>query len=392
MDTIAVKVVDYGATAVNSRRAQLGDIVAIALNDLKHHNQSIFQEIQIALERVLSRGQYVLGPELESFEAEFASYCGVDHCVGVGNGTDALELALRALDVSRGDKVATVANAGMYSTTAISAVGALPLYVDVDPATMNMDPNALATALSGNVQAIIITHLYGQMAEMPHLIRIASAAGIPVVEDCAQAHGAHLNGKRAGAWGSLGCFSFYPTKNLGALGDAGGVVTRDLELAERLRMLRQYGWEAKYQSVLAGGRNSRLDEIQAAILRAKLPYLEGWNERRRKIAKAYTEGLADLDLSRPSNFGTDYVAHLYVVSTPFRDQLAADLAGRGVRTEIHYPTPDHLQESVRGMSSADWDLPVTEQLSREILTLPCFPEMTKVEVEQVIEAVRRVLG
>lgn len=364
----------------------------IALNDLKHHNQTIFQDIHVAIDRVLSGGRYILGQELESFEAEFASYCGVDYCVGVANGTDALELALRALQVSPGDKVITVANAGMYSTTAIRAVGALPQYIEVDPVTMNMAPDALATALSGSVQAIIITHLYGQMAEIPHLMRLASAAGVPVVEDCAQAHGAHLSGKRAGAWGSLGCFSFYPTKNLGALGDAGGVITRDLELAERLRMLRQYGWEAKYRSVLSGGRNSRLDEIQAAILRAKLPYLEGWNEQRRNIAKAYAEGLAGLDLSGPSQFGADYVVHLYVVRTPHRDQLAEELAARGVRTEIHYPTPDHLQESVCGMSGDNPDLPVTEQLSREILTLPCFPEMTKAEVEQVIEAVRGVLG
>ena len=350
------------------------------------------QDIHVAIDRVLSGGQYILGQELESFEAEFASYCGVDYCVGVGNGTDALELALRALDVRQGDRVASVANAGMYSTTAIKAVGALPLYVDVDPATMNMDPHALAAAVSENVRAIIVTHLYGQMAEIPELMRIASAVGVPLVEDCAQAHGAHLSGKRAGAWGSLGCFSFYPTKNLGALGDAGGVTTRDPELAERLRMLRQYGWESKYRSVLAGGRNSRLDEIQAAVLRAKLPYLEGWNEQRRDIAKAYAEGLAGLDLSGPSQFGADYVVHLYVVRTPHRDQLAEELAARGVRTEIHYPTPDHLQESVCGMSGDNPDLPVTEQLSREILTLPCFPEMTKAEVEQVIEAVRGVLG
>jgi len=385
-------VVDSGFRAVNSFRAQLGDIVPIALNDLKHHNHSVVQDIHMAIDRVLSCGRYILGEELESFEAEFASYCGVDHCVGVGNGTDALELALRALDVRQGDRVVTVANAGMYSTTAIKAVGALPLYVDVDPATMNMDPDALAASVSGNVRAIIVTHLYGQMAEIPHLMRIASAAGVPVVEDCAQAHGAHLSGKRAGAWGSLGCFSFYPTKNLGALGDAGGVITRDPELAKRLRMLRQYGWETKYRSVLAGGRNSRLDEIQAAILRAKLPHLEDWNEQRRDIAKAYAERLSGLDLSGPSRFGADYVVHLYVVRTPDRDQLAEELAARGVRTEIHYPTPDHLQESVREMSGDNPDLPVTEQLSREILTLPCFPEMTSVEVEQVTEAVRGVLG
>jgi dTDP-4-amino-4,6-dideoxygalactose transaminase len=376
----------------NILRAQSGDIVPIALNDLKHHNHSVAQDIHMAIDRVLSSGQYILGQELESFEAEFASYCGVDHCVGVGNGTDALELALRALDVGQGDRVVTVANAGMYSTVAIKAVGALPLYVDVDPVTMNMDSKALTAAMSGNIRAVIVTHLYGRMAEIPDLMTVASAAGVPVVEDCAQAHGAHLSGKRAGAWGNLGCFSFYPTKNLGALGDAGGLITTDPELAGRLRMLRQYGWEAKYRSVLSGGRNSRLDELQAAVLRAKLPYLESWNEQRRETAKAYAEGLAGLDLSGPSQFGADYVAHLYVVRTPHRDRLAEELAARGIRTEVHYPTPDHLQESVRGTSGAKPDLPVTEQLSREILTLPCFPEMTREEVGQVTEAVRGILG
>lgn len=364
----------------------------IALNDLKHQNHSVVQDIQTAIDRVLSRGHYIMGEELDSFESEFASYCGVDHCVGVGNGTDALELALRALGVAQGDQVVTVANAGMYGTTAIRALGAVPLYVDVDPNTMNMDPDALAAAVSKEVQAILVTHLYGQMADVTHLTRLASSAGVPLVEDCAQAHGAHLEGKRAGAWGSLGCFSFYPTKNLGALGDGGGVITNDPDLAGRLRMLRQYGWDSKYQSLLAGGRNSRLDEIQAAILRAKLPYLEDWNEQRRDIAKAYAEGLEGLDLSWPAHFGSDYVAHLYVVRTPRRDQLAEGLAARGVRTEIHYPTPDHLQESVRGTSSENSNLPVTERLSLEILTLPCFPGMTREEVEKVTEAVREVLG
>lgn len=329
----------------------------------------------------------MLGPEVEAFEAEFAAYCGVDYCVGVGNGTDALELALRALGIKSGEKIVTVANAGGYSTTAIINAGAIPFYVDIEGQSMNMDADSLAASLPVDTKAIIVTHLYGQMAYMPRIIDIGDRNNIPVVEDCAQAHGAQINGKRSGSWGNIGCFSFYPTKNLGALGDGGAAVTSDPDLAKRLRMLRQYGWDRKYHSCLEAGCNSRLDELQAAILRAKLPYLDSWNERRREIARAYKEGLSQMELVLPTSLEDDYIVHLYVVRTPYRDHLRKKLEDTGISTDIHYPVPDYLQQSYRKMVSDKWSLPVTEQCCREVLTLPCFPEMTNAEVEHVFKAV-----
>ena len=355
----------------------------LLINDLRRHNDAIAAELRAALERVLARGWFILGPEVEAFEEEFAQACAASACVGVANGTDALELALRALEVGPGDEVATVANVGNYSSTAIRAVGATPRYIEIEPGSLNMDPAALVGALSSRTRAVIVTHLYGRMAAMPRLVEVAGRAGVPVIEDCAQAHGAVLEGRPAGSWGAAGCFSFYPTKNLGALGDGGAVVTSDAALAGRLRQLRQYGWKEKYCCTVAGGCNSRLDEIQAAVLRAKLPHLRAWNERRRAIARAYSTALATAPLTLPDSFGGDCVAHLYVIRTPRRDELRAALAARGIFTEVHYPVPDHCQEP----SSAPVSLPVTEQAAREVLTLPCFPEMTDGEVEMVSRAV-----
>ena len=361
----------------------------ILSSDLKRHTDAMRAELESAIGRVLARGWYILGPEVEAFERQFARFCQVRASVSVANGTDALELALRALGVGARDQVATVANAGLYSTTAILAAGAEPLYVDVEPARMTMDPEALAAALSPRTKAIIVTHLYGQMAGLPGLLEVAQRAGAPLLEDCAQAHGAALGGRPAGSWGAAGCFSFYPTKNLGALGDGGAVVTSDPQLADRLRLLRQYGWTARFQSTLAGGRNSRLDELQAAVLTAKLPHLPGWNERRRAIARAYSEALQLAPLVLPASLGADYVAHLYVVRTPHRDELKRALAQLGIGAEIHYPIPDYRQESIQSSLAPIRDLPVTEKCCREVLTLPCFPELSDPEVNLVIEAVRR---
>jgi dTDP-4-amino-4,6-dideoxygalactose transaminase len=361
--------------------------VALLINDLKRHNDAIGSEIRAAIDRVVDRGWYILGPEVEGFEREFAAYCGTARCVATANGTDAIELALRAVGVGPGQRVIAVANAGMYGTTAIRALGAVPCYVDVDPQSMTMDPAALEAAVRGGDAAVIVTHLYGRMADMPRLAAVAARAGVPLIEDCAQAHGAVLAGRPAGSWGAAGCFSFYPTKNLGALGDGGAVVTSDPALAERLLLLRQYGWSAKYHSALPGGRNSRLDEVQAAVLRAKLPYLAGWNEKRRAIARAYHDGLRDTPLQIPAPPGEDDVAHLYVVRTPGRDGLRTALSRAGIGTEIHYPVPDHWQESSMSRHSPPPVLPVTEECSRQVLTLPCFPEMVPSEVEAVIAAV-----
>ena len=296
----------------------------IPINDLKRHHAPLAGELAAAVNRVLASGWYILGPEVEAFEREFARYCGVEHCAGVGNGTDALELALGALGIGPGTEVATVANAGMYSTTAILRVGARPLYIDVDGRSMTMSPAALDAAISGGPEgcpaAVIVTHLYGQMAEIEELLAIAGRKNIPVIEDCAQAHGAERAGRKAGSRGKLGCFSFYPTKNLGAAGDGGAVVTADAALAAKVRALRQYGWTAKYRSTVAGAQNSRLDEMQAAVLRTKLPHLDGWNARRREIARLYHRALAGSGVSLPGidseTCSTDYVAHLYVIRSP----------------------------------------------------------------------------
>jgi dTDP-3-amino-2,3,6-trideoxy-4-keto-D-glucose/dTDP-3-amino-3,4,6-trideoxy-alpha-D-glucose/dTDP-2,6-dideoxy-D-kanosamine transaminase len=354
----------------------------LLINDLGRHNAPLLAEIQARVRAVLESGWYILGAQGAEFETAFAAYCGTAHCLGVANGTDALELALRALGVGPGDQVATVANAGGYSTAAIRAAGAEPLFVDVERASMLMDPAALSAALTPRTKAIVATHLYGRMADMPRIAGIADAAGIPVVEDSAQAHGALLAGKAAGAWGTLGCFSFYPTKNLGALGDGGAVVTNDGALAERVRELRQYGWRRKYECGVAGGRNSRLDELQAAILCAKLPHLDSWNARRREIAALYRKSLEGC-VRTPAPADESDVAHLYVIRTPHRDRLRAYLAERGIAAEVHYPIPDHRQECYRTAC----ELPVTEACCAEVLTLPCFPEMRDDEVARVVEAV-----
>lgn len=348
----------------------------LLINEIGRQNHALSADIQTAIKRVLDRSWYILGPEVEAFEREFADYCGAGHCISVGNGTDALELALRALDLPRGSRVLTVANAGGYSTTAILAAGLTPVYADVDPETMTMQPGR------ADVRAVIVTHLYGRMASMPAIL--AGAGGVPVIEDCAQAHGAMLDGRKAGTWGSLGCFSFYPTKNLGALGDGGAVVTRDAALGARLRELRQYGWRSKYRSEVAGGRNSRLDEMQAAILRAKLPYLDSWNRQRREIALRYNEAFTDLPLKTPSALDEAHVAHLYVVRSSARDRIREVLAGAGIATDVHYPVPDYRQPS---MPAAD-PLPATEDCCRTVLTLPCFPELTDAEVTRIITAVK----
>ena len=303
----------------------------LLINDIRRQNQAIADEIETAVKRVIDAGWYILGPEVSRFEAEFASYCGSKECVTTANGTDALELALRALGIGAGDHVGTVANAGGYATTAILRAGAVPVFLDVDEVTWTISPQELSKAK--NLRAAIVTHLYGKMADMPALL----ASGVALIEDCAQSHGARLQGRAAGTWGVAGCFSFYPTKNLGALGDGGAVITNDENLSDQMRALRQYGWKTKYISEVPGGRNSRMDAIQAAILRVKLPYLDQWNQRRREIAARY-----DVAFGKRPCLGEDYVAHLYVLRSrrPHRDRLRELLAAKGIATDVHYPVPD----------------------------------------------------
>lgn len=358
----------------------------VRMNDLRRQTESLRDAMADAVIRTMDSGWYVLGPEVESFEAEFAAFCGVRHAVGVGNGTDAIEIALRALGCGPGREVVTVANAGMYATAAILSVGAWPVFADIDPVTLTMAPSSLARRLSSRTSAVVVTHLYGQLADLDGALSAVAEHGIPIVEDCAQAHGAERHGRRAGSVGTVGCFSFYPTKNLGALGDSGALVTDDDGLARTLRSLRQYGWAGKYRAERPAGRNSRLDEIQAAVLRLKLPRLEAWNARRRDIIRAYREAAASGPVSVPDAMSRDHVGHLCVVQTEHRDDLRAFLGARGIDSDIHYPVPDYCQAALAGLGLEGLSLPETEAASRRILSLPCFPEMTDREVARVCRA------
>ncbi len=362
----------------------------VALNDLERHFAPHLAELEAAARGVLTSGRFILGPAVGAFERAFAAYCDTAHCFGVGNGTSALELALRALGIGPGSRVATVANAGMYATTAILAAGAEPWFVDVDADTLLVDVDALAQAIARvRPAAVVATHLYGRMADMPRIVALCRNAGVALVEDCAQAHGAMQAGAKAGSFGDAGCFSFYPTKNLGALGDGGAIVTGRDDVARRLGALRQYGWSGKYVSEIAGGRNSRLDELQAALLSTLLPRLDGWNTRRRAIAEAYSARITHHRVRCPdaaaARAGSD-VAHLYVVTTPDRAGLAAHLDQAGIDTAVHYPLPDHRQPAF-GSRYAGADLPGSEHACAEVLTLPCFPEMTAAEVDAVVAAI-----
>jgi dTDP-3-amino-2,3,6-trideoxy-4-keto-D-glucose/dTDP-3-amino-3,4,6-trideoxy-alpha-D-glucose/dTDP-2,6-dideoxy-D-kanosamine transaminase len=343
--------------------------------------------IDAALARVIDRGWVVLGPEVKNFEAAFARYLGVSHCIGLANGTDAIELALRAMGVSAGDKVATVANAGMYTTTALLAIGAVPHFMDVDARTQHATLAEVVGATQAGCRAVAITHLYG--VAVKDTVAIASHCaehGVALLEDCAQAHGARIDGRQVGSFGDAASFSFYPTKNLGALGDGGAVVTSNDLIAEKVAMLRQYGWSSKYVVSLAGATNSRLDEMQAAILSELLPLLDEANARRRKIAARYAGAITHPRITLPEPGGDADVAHLYVIRTQDRDGLRAHLNTRGVASDVHYPVPDHRQPMF-GDRFAATKLGVTERLSQEILTLPCFPEMSLGEVALVVSAV-----
>jgi dTDP-4-amino-4,6-dideoxygalactose transaminase len=346
----------------------------------------VWQALRDAADRVIGSRRYVLDREVSAFEAEFAGYCGARHCAGVANGTDALELALRAAGVAAGSRVATVANAGYYTCAALAALGASPVFVDIDE-TLTMCPAELAKAV-GTVDAIVVTHLYGRLAAIEPIVATAAAAGVPVIEDCAHAHGAQRDGRRAGSFGAAGCFSFYPTKNLGALGDGGAVVTSDPALHARVLALRQYGWSSKYKVELAGGRNSRLDELQAALLRVKLRSLERWNDARRDIARRYIEGLRGAGVALPDVRASEHVVHLFVVRSRQRDALEADLQAQGIGCAVHYPIPDYRQP-VLAASTAHPALPFTESACNEVLTLPCHPGLADADVQRVIDAVRR---
>jgi dTDP-4-amino-4,6-dideoxygalactose transaminase len=334
---------------------------------------------------VIEGGWYVLGREVAAFEQEFATYCGSRHAIGVANGSDAIELAIASLDLPRGSQIAVAPNAAMYATLGILANGLRPLFVDVDAGTATMHADALEAVLTPDTRAVVITHLYGRLADMDGLLAVARRHKLVVIEDCAQAHGAERAGRRAGSFGQLACFSFYPTKNLGAIGDGGAVVSSDDALAARVRQLRQYGWGSKYAVVLEHGRNSRLDELQAAFLRVKLPLLDGWNVRRRDIAARYAAGISHPGITLPTLDGEAWIAHLYVVQCDRRDALREHLEARAIGADVHYPIPDHRQPLLAA-AHAGLALPQAEWQARTALSLPCFAELRDDEVDAVIAA------
>jgi dTDP-4-amino-4,6-dideoxygalactose transaminase len=356
--------------------------------DVRAAYEDLRPEIDIAVARSLASGSYVGGPEVEAFEQAFAKYCETDHCVGMGNGLDALHLALRALDVGPGDEVIVSSNTYIATWLAVTIVGAKPVPVEPDPATYNLDPGSVEQRITRRTRVILPTHLYGQSADLDPLIVLCRRHGLKLLEDAAQAHGARYKGRRIGSHGDAVAWSFYPGKNLGALGDGGAVTTNDPKLAQRLRMLGNYGSSTKYVHEIKGV-NSRLDPLQAAVLRIKLNQLDAWNLRRKEIARSYEVGLQGLPLILPAvPDWADPVWHLYAIRSADRNSLRDKLAAAGIETLIHYPVPPHLQAAYSDLAIAKGSLPIAEQLADEELSLPIGPHMARSEVDSVIEAVR----
>ncbi len=349
-------------------------------------------EIDAAVLRVLDNGWYILGNEVRAFESEFSEYIGVAHGIGVGSGTEALHLALTACGVGPGDEVITVAHTAVATVAAIELSGATPVLVDIDPQSFTLSPSKLEVLIGPRTKAIVPVHIYGYPADIVPILEIANRYGLRVIEDCAQAHGAVYRDKRVGAWGDIACFSFYPTKNLGALGDGGFVATNDADLADRARLLREYGWQQRYVSHVPGW-NSRLDELQAAVLRIKLRFLDIENAARQKWASLYDHALAGSKIEGPpkSPYDAVHVYHLYVVRSPDRDLLQEFLRARGVQALVHYPVPVHLQPAYcRRLRGSD-NLPETERAAREILSLPIYPELTQAEADLVLSSIHQYL-
>jgi dTDP-4-amino-4,6-dideoxygalactose transaminase len=361
--------------------------MAIPFVDLNPQHRACRKELDAALCRVLDSGTYILGPEVEAFEAEYAAYCGAAHCVGVGSGLDAMHLALLAMDIGPGDEVIVPSLTYIATWLAVSHCGAQPVPVEPCEATCNLDPERVEAAITPRTRAIIPVHLYGLPVDLDPILAIARRHGLKVLEDAAQAHGAGYRGTRIGAHGDAVAWSFYPGKNLGALGDGGAVTTADARIAQRLYALRNYGSSTKYVHSVRGF-NSRLDPLQAAVLRVKLPRLDTWNAERRDIATRYSAGLDGSGLELPSVPGwADPVWHLYVVRSEERDRLQQSLADAGIATGIHYPTPPHRQGAYAGLGLCPGSLPISEQIHAQVLSLPMYPGMTATQVDEVIAAI-----
>lgn len=364
----------------------------IPLVDLTAQYHSIKDEIDAAVQATLESGRFILGPLVNKFEESIASYLGVDYAVGLASGTDALVLALRALNIGAGDEVIVPAYTFFATAGTVMSVGATPVFVDIDPVTYEMDVEQIKDHITPRTKAIIPVHLYGHPADMNPILELARSQGLKVIEDNAQAFGAMYRGRKTGSLGDIGCLSFFPTKNLGAFGDGGMVVTNNLVLAERMRMLRTHGWKKKYYSEEVG-YNSRLDALQAAILQAKLSHVDSWNEKRREIAQRYSDQLAPLGVIFPveCNWGK-HIYHLYIIRSNRRDELQVFLKQRGIASEVYYPLPPHLSTPCQKLGYKEGDFPHAERASHETLALPLYPELTTEQQDEVITAVRQFLS
>lgn len=358
----------------------------VAFVDLYQQHQAIEEELVQVFRRVLRKSSFILGPEVVAFEKEFAAYVGASDCIAVNNGTTALQLVLAGLGIGPGDEVITVANTFIATAEAISAVGARPVFVDVDPVSYTMDPQLVEAAITPNTKALLPVHLYGQTADVDALLEIACRHNIHLVEDACQAHGATYKGRKAGSLGVAGCFSFYPGKNLGCLGEGGAVVTSNPELAQRMRMLRDHGSVKKYEHSLPG-YNFRLEGLQGGFLSVKLRHLDRWNSRRREVAKLYHELLSETSLGLPAEMGWgEHVYHLYVIQADDREALRQALNAAGIECGLHYPVPLHLQAAYADLGYEKGSFPVSEHLSSHILSLPMHPFITDEEVKRVAAA------
>jgi aminotransferase EvaB len=366
--------------------------MAVPFNDTRRRFAANRKELMSVWQDFLDDGIFVGGPPVLQFEQQFAEYCGARYCIALASGTDALELALRAAGVRSGDEVITVANAGGYTSTACLSIGSIPVYIDIDRTNAQLNFDEIEPALSSKTKAIVVTHLYGVMNDVAMLRSRFSSLGredVIIIEDCAQAHGAMLGGHRVGSFGNAAAFSFYPTKNLGAVGDAGAIVSSESEIADRARKLRQYGWDRKYHSVLEGGRNSRMDPLQAMVLSEQLPTLPAFNAKRRRICEIYSQNVRN-GWAMIRSEGTEFVGHLAVLIAPnsvAREKALLGLTERAIGYDVHYPILDCDQPAWQGKARASGKLPVSRLLTQHILSIPCFPEMTNDELEQVVDAI-----
>jgi len=364
----------------------------ISLVDLTAQYHSIKKEIDTAVLATLESGYFILGPQVVKFEESIAAYLGVQHAIGLASGTDALVIALRALNIGEGDEVIIPAYTFFATAGTVMSVGAKPVIVDVDPQSYQIDVSKIEVAITSKTKAIIPVHLYGHPAEMGPILEIARKHGLKVIEDNAQGFGAEYLGKKTGSFGDIACLSFFPTKNLGAYGDGGAVATNDPALAERMRMLRTHGWKKKYYSEEVG-YNSRLDALQAAILQAKFPHLDSWNEKRRELSKRYTEHLAPLGIVTPvEREWAKHVYHLYIIRSEKRDELQAFLKQKGIASEVYYPIPPHLSVPCKKFGYKEGDFPNAEKAAKETLALPLYPELMLAQQDEVIATIKEFVS